>query len=209
MPDRSISKSKCPTLAMTLVTIASPVARLGGRTFSAFCQSGNLQPGMSDHGWADRSLYRAGAPSMYRRSARRRAGQRGPDLLSVREILPLDAQPLGPSPLGELSAPRFRQAGGAGDDRGMAAFLVALAQECRRAGAQDVRSIWNVMKLAPHSIASGNHAVNFRDPYLTRALLGDWRQVQQKNGSSGRTRTYNPSVNSPALRRCAHVFSVT
>ena len=49
----------------------------------------------------------------------------------------LNAQPVGPSPLGELSALGFQQAGGAGDDRGMAAFLVALAQERQRAGAQN------------------------------------------------------------------------
>jgi hypothetical protein len=30
----------------------------------------------------------------------------------------------------------------------------------------------------------------------------------KKNGSSGRTRTYNPPVNSPPLFRCLHAFSV-
>src|SRR5712664_730560 len=41
-----------------------------------------------------------------------------------------------------------------------------------------------------------NHSVNLRDPYLTRALLADSLEAQEKNGSSGRTRTYNPPVNS-------------
>src|ERR1700730_11554897 len=44
-----------------------------------------------------------------------------------------------------------------------------------------------------------NHSVTLSDPYLTRALFADFLQVQEKNGSSGRTRTYNPPVNSRML----------
>ncbi len=33
------------------------------------------------------------------------------------------------------------------------------------------------------------YSVNLRDPYLTRALFADSRQLQEKIGSSGRTRT--------------------
>ena len=37
-----------------------------------------------------------------------------------------------------------------------------------------------------------------------------WRvQVAENNGSSGRTRTYNPSVNSRIVGRGTYVFSVT
>jgi hypothetical protein len=40
------------------------------------------------------------------------------------------------------------------------------------------------------------HSVTLRDPYLTQILFADFPEVQEKNGSSGRTRTYNPPVNS-------------
>jgi len=42
---------------------------------------------------------------------------------------------------------------------------------------------------------AGYSAVSFRDPYLTHVWFRDFPQAEQKNGSSGRTRTYNPSVN--------------
>ena len=40
------------------------------------------------------------------------------------------------------------------------------------------------------------HSVILRDPYLTQILFADFPEVQEKNGSSGRTQTYNPPVNS-------------
>jgi len=40
------------------------------------------------------------------------------------------------------------------------------------------------------------HSLTLRDPYLTQILLADFPEVQERNGSSGRTRTYNPPVNS-------------
>jgi hypothetical protein len=43
------------------------------------------------------------------------------------------------------------------------------------------------------------HSVTLRDPYLTQILFWDLPEVQEKNGSSGRTRTYNPPVNSRML----------
>src|SRR5581483_4373636 len=46
---------------------------------------------------------------------------------------------------------------------------------------------------------SGRHSVNVDDPYLTREPFENFVQVQEKNGSSGRTRTYNPPVNSRML----------
>jgi len=50
------------------------------------------------------------------------------------------------------------------------------------------------------SVAACTHLVNLCDPYLTQIVFADSRQVQEKNGSSGRTRTYNPPVNSRVLR---------
>ena len=50
-----------------------------------------------------------------------------------------------------------------------------------------------------HSVTHGNQVVNLRDPYLTHAGFGDSLYLEQKNGSSGRTRTYNPPVNSRML----------
>jgi hypothetical protein len=49
------------------------------------------------------------------------------------------------------------------------------------------------------STYAGINPVILRDPYLTRVLFADVRQVQGINGSSGRTRTYNPPVNSRML----------
>src|SRR5580704_1418025 len=43
------------------------------------------------------------------------------------------------------------------------------------------------------------HSLTLRDPYLTQILLSDFPEVQERNGSSGRTRTYNPPVNSRML----------
>ena len=43
------------------------------------------------------------------------------------------------------------------------------------------------------------HSVTLRDPYLTQILFADFLEVQEKIGSSGRTRTYNPPVNSRML----------
>jgi hypothetical protein len=40
------------------------------------------------------------------------------------------------------------------------------------------------------------HSGTLRDPYLTQIRFVDSPDVRQKNGSSGRTRTYNPPVNS-------------
>ena len=40
----------------------------------------------------------------------------------------------------------------------------------------------------------------YSSPYLTHVWFKDFPQTEQKNGSSGRTRTYNPPVNS--LVRC-------
>src|SRR5581483_5147133 len=42
-------------------------------------------------------------------------------------------------------------------------------------------------------------SVNLRDPYLTQVRFWDSLQATEKNGSSGRTRTYNPPVNSRML----------
>jgi integrase len=47
-----------------------------------------------------------------------------------------------------------------------------------------------------HTIGACTYLVSLCDPYLTQMLLADLLQVQEKNGSSGRTRTYNPPVNS-------------
>ena len=46
---------------------------------------------------------------------------------------------------------------------------------------------------------SRHYSVKERDPYLSREPFGDCLQSAQKNGSSGRTRTYNPPVNSRML----------
>src|ERR1700676_66366 len=43
------------------------------------------------------------------------------------------------------------------------------------------------------------HSLTSRDPYLTRILFAGFPKVPEKNGSSGRTRTYNPPVNSRML----------
>jgi hypothetical protein len=43
------------------------------------------------------------------------------------------------------------------------------------------------------------HSLTSRDPYLPQILLADFPEVQERNGSSGRTRTYNPPVNSRML----------
>jgi hypothetical protein len=40
------------------------------------------------------------------------------------------------------------------------------------------------------------HSITLRDPYLTQILFADFPEAQEKNGSSGRTRTYNRPVNS-------------
>src|SRR5713226_2739006 len=53
-----------------------------------------------------------------------------------------------------------------------------------------------------HGMASRHacyHSVTLRDPYLTQILFADFPEVREKNGSSGRTRTYNPPVNSRML----------
>ena len=50
------------------------------------------------------------------------------------------------------------------------------------------------------SVGACTHLVNLCDPYLTQIVFADSRQVQEKNGSSGRTRTYNPPVNSRVPR---------
>jgi hypothetical protein len=42
-------------------------------------------------------------------------------------------------------------------------------------------------------------ACGIRTIFLIQILFADLRQVQEKNGSSGRTRTYNPPVNSRML----------
>jgi hypothetical protein len=41
--------------------------------------------------------------------------------------------------------------------------------------------------------------VTLRDPYLTQIVFWNSPELQEKNGSSGRTRTYNPPVNSRML----------
>ena len=50
-----------------------------------------------------------------------------------------------------------------------------------------------------HSIRACTHLVNLCDPYLTQIVFADSLEVCEKNGSSGRTRTYNPPVNSRML----------
>ena len=52
-------------------------------------------------------------------------------------------------------------------------------------------------------------SVNLRDPYLTQVRFWDSLQATEKNGSSGRTRTYNPPVNSRFRGGGVHVFSMT
>jgi hypothetical protein len=145
------------------------------RTSAALCQPRNLQPGMSDHGRADRSLYRAGAPSLYRRSARRRARQRGPDLFPLRELLPFGTQPLGTPPLGELPGAGFRQAGSAGEYRRMAAFLVVLAEKCQRACAQD-RALHLERDEARISSSPSNGGISTKTPWARSA--SNYRAVQ-------------------------------
>ncbi len=51
-----------------------------------------------------------------------------------------------------------------------------------------------------HSIRACTRLVDLCDPYLTQIVFADSLEVQEKNGSSGRTRTYNPPVNSRASR---------
>jgi len=58
-------------------------------------------------------------------------------------------------------------------------------------------------------ICSRNPSVNLRDPYLTRELFADFLEVQEKIGSSGRGRTYNPPVNSRTITLGVHIFSMT
>ena len=99
------------------------------RASAVVSQSRNLQPGMPDHGWPDRSLHRADTPSLSRRSSWRRAGQRGANVLPVREVLHVGPEPLGPAALAGLPAAGIQQACGPSEHRGMAALLMALAQE--------------------------------------------------------------------------------
>jgi hypothetical protein len=47
--------------------------------------------------------------------------------------------------------------------------------------------------------ASNHYSIKERDPYLTHKPFGDSLQPAERNGSSGRTRTYNPPVNSRML----------
>ena len=54
-----------------------------------------------------------------------------------------------------------------------------------------------VIHIGHPEIVSGTCGI--RTIFLIRILLADLRQAQEKNGSSGRTRTYNPPVNSRML----------
>ena len=47
--------------------------------------------------------------------------------------------------------------------------------------------------------SAGGYLLDICDPYLTQIVFADSLEVCEKNGSSGRTRTYNPPVNSRML----------
>ena len=66
--------------------------------------------------------------------------------------------------------------------------------------AEDSAAASELRQTAGHtrSVEACTHLVNLCDPYLTQIVFADLRQVQEKYGSSGRTRTYNPPVNSRA-----------
>jgi hypothetical protein len=70
------------------------------------------------------------------------------NVLPVREVLHVGPEPLGPAASAGLPASGIQQACGPGEHRGMATFLMALAEEPQGACPKMVRSIWNVMKLA-------------------------------------------------------------
>jgi hypothetical protein len=59
-----------------------------------------------------------------------------------------------------------------------------------------------VIHIGHPEIVSGTCGI--RTIFLIRILFADLRQAQEKNGSSGRTRTYNPPVNSCANGRTAN-----
>src|SRR5664280_3337088 len=69
--------------------------------------------------------------------------------------------------------------------------------------AADSAAAGELRQAAGHTrpVEACTHLVNLCDPYLTQIVFADSRQVQEKNGSSGRTRTYNPPVNSREVRK--------
>ena len=119
-------------------TVPNPgSSRARMRAFAAVCQSRNFQPGMSNHGRTDRPLHRADTPPLSRCSTWRLAGQHGSDVVSVRKVIPVGLKPLGTPALAELPAAGLQQAGRPSEYRGMAAFLMALAEEPQRACPQN------------------------------------------------------------------------
>ena len=142
------------------------------RASAAVSQSRNLQPGTADHGRTHRSLHRADTPSLSRRSSWRRAGQRGANVIPVREILSVGPEPLGSAALAGLPTAGLQQAGSPGRHRGMAALLMALAQEpqwtCSENGSLhlerdearvQVRSEVGLLKREPDGRSGSNYPV--------------------------------------------------